>query len=360
MLATSRQGGEKDRFQRDPGGTMTHQFRGIFTIPATPFTEDWQVDWEGLDRVVEFCIGCGAHGLVWPVNASGFGTLSDEERLQGFARVVEATAGRTPVVLGVQGLSAEHAAMFSRRAREVGADAVIAMAPYVTKMHDPDGLVAYFSAVAEAARLPVIVQNHAVGTEMSAALLARIVREAPGADYIKEETLPVTHKITALMEAGLPNLKGVFGGSGGRYMLLEYPRGVAGQMPGCHVTDVMVKFWDALERGDLPEAKRIYGLLAPLYAIEIQCPGAIYKEVLRRRGVIRSARSRNAPPGVMDEHDHRALDDILRDLEPEFTWRGNGPLAYGVDHPEDMAPASSARASTSSTATSAVAPFDRQ
>jgi dihydrodipicolinate synthase/N-acetylneuraminate lyase len=91
-------------------------------------------------------------------------------------------------------------------------------------------------------------------------------------------------------------------------------------MPGCHVTDVMVRFWNALEAGDLPEAKRIYGLLSPLYALETQCPGAVYLEVLRRRGVIASARTRNAPTGVMDEHDHRALDDILRDLAPLFTW----------------------------------------
>ncbi|MHB1317114.1 MAG: dihydrodipicolinate synthase family protein, partial [Anaerolineae bacterium] len=123
---------------------MTQPYRGIFTIPATPFADDWSVDWQGLDRIVEFCIGCGAHGIVWPVNASGFGTLSDEERLAGFERVVQATAGRAPVVLGVQGLSAAHAGMFARRAREVGADAVIAMAPYVTRVSDPEGLVGYF------------------------------------------------------------------------------------------------------------------------------------------------------------------------------------------------------------------------
>ena len=72
--------------------------------------------------------------------------------------------------------------------------------------------------------------------------------------------------VTQAIELCGPKLKGVFGGAGGRYMLLEYPRGVAGQMPGCHVTDVMVRFWDALDGGDLAEAKRIYGLLAPLYA----------------------------------------------------------------------------------------------
>ncbi|MGI6366990.1 MAG: dihydrodipicolinate synthase family protein [Anaerolineae bacterium] len=306
-------------------------FRGIFTIPATPFAPDWSVDWAGLASIVEFCVGCGAHGIVWPVNASGFGTLSDAERLEGFARVVEATAGRIPVVLGVQGVHAGHAALFARRAREVGADAVIAMAPYVTRMQDADNLLAYYRAIARAAGLPVILQNHSVGSDLSVELLGRILQANPEVQYIKEETFPVTHKITALMQAEVPTLKGVFGGAGGRYMLLEYARGCAGQMPGCHVTDVMVRYWNALEEDDLPEAKRLYGLLAPLYALETQCPGVVYKEVLRRRGVIASARTRNASAGVMDAYDHRALDDILRDLEPEFTWRAGGALRSGPE-----------------------------
>ena len=45
--------------------------------------------------------------------------------------------------------------------------------------------------------------------------------------------------------------------------LFEHPHGVAGQMPGCHVTDLVVKLWNALEVGDLKEAKRVYGLMVP-------------------------------------------------------------------------------------------------
>lgn len=143
-------------------------------------------------------------------------------------------------------------------------------------------------------------------------------------------------------------------------MLLEYPRGVAGQMPGCHVTDVMVRFWNALEANDWAEAKRLYGLLSPLYAIETQCHGAIYKEVLRRRGVIQSARSRNAPPNQMDEFDHRALDDILRDLEPEFTWPGGQPLQFGADHPVPLSRGAELHTSAPAAAgTGGADPFDR-
>ena len=85
----------------------------------------------------------------------------------------------------------------------------------------------------------------------------------------------MTHKLSGILEEAGPKLKGVFGGAGGRFMLLEYPRGVAGQMPGCHATDVVVRLWDALEAKDLAEAKRVYGLLAPLFAFETEFPGVV-------------------------------------------------------------------------------------
>jgi 4-hydroxy-tetrahydrodipicolinate synthase len=279
-------------------------------------------------------VDCGAHGVVWPVNASGFAVLTDEERIQGMEVVVEQIDGRIPVVLGVQGLSTPHASTFAAQARSAGADAVIAMTPYVQPLEDDDDVLRYYEGIAKAARLPVFIQNHMRGSVLSIETMARVVKAVEHVDYIKEETFPVTHMITGALEACGPHLKSVFGGAGGRYLLLEHPRGVAGQMPGCHLTDVVVRLWNALEAGDDAEAKRIYGMMAPIFALET-LRGTSYPEILRRRGVIKTAHSRSAVnQPTVDEYDHRALDDILRDLEPLFTW-SDGPLLYGP--PEDMA-----------------------
>ena len=73
------------RHHHDTGGTswqQSKQFRGIFTIPSTPFQENGEIDIPSFRRVVDFCVECGAHGLVFPVNASEFTALSDAERYQ--------------------------------------------------------------------------------------------------------------------------------------------------------------------------------------------------------------------------------------------------------------------------------------
>ena len=334
---------------------MSHNtpYRGVFTIPSTPFKDNGDIDWPDMRRMLDFCVDCGAHGIVWPVNASGFAMLSDEERLKGMEVVVEQVAGRVPVVLGVQGVSAQHAAMFSRRANEVKADAVIAMAPYIQELEDEGAITRYYQAISSAAEMPIFIQNHTRGSVLSVKTMVRLINEVEHVEYVKEETFPVTHVLTGLIEQAGPGLKGVFGGAGGRYLLLEHPRGVAGQMPGCHITDVVVRLWNALEADDLKEAKRVYGMMAPIFALET-LRGTYYPEVLRRRGVIKSAHSRlSVSHPTVDAHDHLALDDILRDLEPLFTW-SDGPLLYG---PPDWA--ESASQSLGGGSQSGVDTFDR-
>ena len=97
-------------------------FRGVFTIPSTPFRADGAIDVPSFRRVVDFCVECGAHGLVYPVNASEFTALSDDERFQLAQVLVEQNAGRIPAIIGVAGASKEIAVRFARHAREIGAD----------------------------------------------------------------------------------------------------------------------------------------------------------------------------------------------------------------------------------------------
>jgi 4-hydroxy-tetrahydrodipicolinate synthase len=111
-------------------------------------------------------------------------------------------------------------------------------------------------------------------------------------------------------------LKGMMGGMAGRYLLEEFRRGACGTMPACEVADAHVRVWQALERNDEVEARRLHAMLLPLLNYEAMYSFTIYKEVLLRRGVISSARTRVPSAGVLDAENHRELDVLLRDLEP--------------------------------------------
>jgi len=95
---------------------MRGAFRGIFTIPSTPFQETGEIDIPSFRRTVDFCVECGAHGLVFPVNASEWVVLSDAERFRLSEVLVEQNAGRIHAVVGVAAASCEVAVRFARHA----------------------------------------------------------------------------------------------------------------------------------------------------------------------------------------------------------------------------------------------------
>jgi len=296
----------------------TKQWRGVFTIPCTPFTETGALDLDSLRSEVEFCVAAGAHGIVAPVNASEFWTLSDDERKAVAETIVETVDGRVTTVIGVTGASAPIAVDFARHAERTGADAVIALPPHARDapldvIHD------YFRALSEAIAIPIFVQNHdaPAGTRMTPEFVARLVRELPRVDYVKEETFPPGHAISAEIELCGPKLKGVMGGVAGRYLLDEYRRGACGTMPACEATDVHVQVWDALEAGDEREARDLFYRLLPLLNYEAVVPG-VYKWVLKRRGVIASDYLRNHGGSPIDAYDRRELDAILADMRNLF------------------------------------------
>jgi 4-hydroxy-tetrahydrodipicolinate synthase len=295
-------------------------FRGVFTIPVTPFDEQGQLSEADLRRVIRFCLDAGAHGIVTPVNASEFSALSDDERRTVAEIAVEETGGRIPVVIGVSGVSAEVAVGFARHAKAIGADAVIAMPPYVRKPH-MDGVFAYYRSLSEATDLPIFVQNYPlpVGVPMSPEFMARMVREIPHVRYIKEELQPTTHMVSASLRLAGDLLRGVFGGAAGRHMMDEMRRGACGVMPACDVTDLHVSIWEAYRAGDAALARQRFNRLLPLLNMEFLYGVHVYKEVLKRRGIIRTTYVRSAAIQGLDRDDHLELDEILADLHPLFT-----------------------------------------
>jgi dihydrodipicolinate synthase/N-acetylneuraminate lyase len=293
-------------------------WRGIFTIPCTPFTETGALDLESLRREVAFCVEAGAHGVVAPVNASEFWTLSDEERRTVAQVIVETVGGRIPTVIGVAGGAAPPAVEHARHAQAIGADAVIAMPPSV-RVTPPNAIYEYYRALSTAVTIPIFIQNHdaPAGTRMSPEFVARLIRELEHVDYVKEETLPPNHAIEAEIRLAGPKLKGVMGGIAGRYLMDEYRRGACGTMPACEATDLHVQVWNALDAGEARRARDLFNRLLPLLNYEGLLPG-VYKAILKRRGIIASDYLRSHHGNPLDASDHVELTAIFDDLRDLF------------------------------------------
>jgi 4-hydroxy-tetrahydrodipicolinate synthase len=310
--------------------TAERRHRGLFAIPVTPFSDDGALDEDSLRRVIAFCVEAGTHGIVTPVNASEFTTLTEDERKTVTRIAVEENAraggqGRVPVVIGVGARTTPEAVAYARFAQDCGADAVIAMPAYNPPL-DEQGIYDFYAALNEAVRLPVYVQNHerigpldrpGAGTPLSPEFIARLCRELPRVLYVKEESLNTGIKIVQTLELAGEACLGIMGGKAGRYLLDEYRRGACGTMPACESADVHAQVWNLLDSGKERAARDLFNALLPLLNYEALFGTAVYKEVLYRRRIIASPYKRLSGL-TLDRYDHQELDAILADLAPQF------------------------------------------
>ncbi len=297
-------------------------FRGVFPVLVTPFDDRGAVDAASLERCVEFCLETGASGLVGLVNAGEFTTLTESERRTIADVVIRTNAGTVPVVLGVSGTSSEIAIGYAKDARAAGADAVVAMPPYMRAAEVPD-LIKYFRGVAEAAAVPVFIQTYHryPATALPIDVIVELAASVDGVEYVKEETLPAGQRISQLLAQGGASLQGVMGGFAGRFVIDEYLRGSCGTMPACEILDVHVAIWRALETGNLEAARDLHTRALPLLNIEYLYGPAIYKEVLRLRGVIAGSAVRDPGAARLDARDRDELDAILGRMQDMFVTR---------------------------------------
>ncbi len=298
---------------------MPKPFRGIFSIPQSPFDELGSFLWDDFEREVDWIVRAGAHGIVWPVMASEFTVLSFPERVRSMRVAVEVVAGRVPVVIGVADVSQAGAVALSEEAAKAGADSVIAMPPWATKMTSLALIADYFRAIAHVAQRPVWVQN--AGGELGSALPAKAVvqlcRDIEWVQYLKEEKSPQGHAASEVLDEHEPAVKGVFTGSGIYWVIPEHARGISGVLPGSYIPDIDAKVWDLLEAGDKAEARRIHTLKMALENAMRALPyPQVAKYILKRRGILSEAAARGPKPVPIDPYDLADIEETLALVRP--------------------------------------------
>lgn len=184
---------------------MKCAFQGSFVALPTPFAHG-DVDYDALERLIEFHQHHGSDGLV-SVGTTGEGaTLSDYERRSVIEFTIHKAGKRLPVIAGVGTNNTAQSVELCRFAAEAGASGVLAVTPYYNKPTQR-GLIAHYAALAEASPLPIVLYNvpGRTGCDLKPATVAQLRAEHPSIVAIKEasNSLGRAREIQALCDIAL-------------------------------------------------------------------------------------------------------------------------------------------------------------
>ena len=132
-------------------------FKGMASAIVTPMTKD-DIDYEALGRFLEFQIENGINAIVVMGTTGENATIEPEDQEKVIRYTVEKVAKRVPVIAGTGTNNTEHVLHNTKAACAAGADAVLVVTPYYNKATQ-NGLIAHFTAVADASTVPVILYN---------------------------------------------------------------------------------------------------------------------------------------------------------------------------------------------------------
>ncbi len=288
-------------------------FGGVFKILATPYKEDKSVDYEDLAAEVDFLVGCGMQGLVWPQNSSDLPWLTSDEVMEGMTVIAKAAKGTSPtLVLGVQGRNTESMLAFARHAEQLGADAMIAMPPKDAKSLDE--YREYYTELCKLTSRPVFIQTSAGAPDIEPTidLIVELGEQFPNFGYVKEEYGNTLVRMQALARHRPGAVKRIFGGSRARAWTYEMRLGMDGMMTGGpQYAEVYARIWD-LHQENRPDAVRdLYSKLMLITNLENYVPG-LRPYLMKQRGVFKTHVTRRGD----FEFDANAVAEIAYNMEP--------------------------------------------
>lgn len=163
------------------------QFRGTGVALITPFTSNNKVDFDALERLVNYQVDNGVDYLVVLGTTGETATLTKEEKVQIKAKVLEVNDGRLPVVLGLGGNNTMSLVEELEQGNFDGFSAILSVSPYYNKPSQ-EGIYQHYKLIAEASPLPVILYNvpPRTGSNMTPVTVMRLANDCTNIIGIKE------------------------------------------------------------------------------------------------------------------------------------------------------------------------------
>jgi len=293
--------------------------RGVFPIAPTPFTDAGDLDLDSQRRVLDCMVDQRVDGICILANYSEQFLLTDRERDVLQDACLTHVGGRVPVIVTCSHFSTRIAAERARAAAAAGAAMVMLMPPYhgAGLRADERGILEHYARVADAAAIPIMVQDAPLsGVSLSIALLAKLARAVPLVRYFKIEVPGAAAKLRGLIEAGGDAIAGPFDGEESITLMADLDAGATGTMPSALLPDLIGPVVAHHLAGRRSEAGVAYARILPLINFENrQCGLRATKVVMAAGGVIRSEAVRH-PLETLHPTTRAGLLELAEHLQP--------------------------------------------
>jgi len=291
---------------------MDFQPKGIIPAMVTPVTSEGKINVEALRKLTNYLIDGGVHGL-FPVGSQGeFYALTFEEKKQIIEVVVEETRGRVPVYAGTGAITTREAVALTKMAEAAGAGAVSIITPFFIHPNETE-LFEFYSAIAKATRLPVLLYNNPArtGVNLSANFVVRAskienivgIKDSSGDLTLTSEYIRRTNEKFSVLAGRDTLIYGTlcYGGKGA----IAATANVAPK--------VIVEIYEAFMAGDMKRSLQAQFRLAPLrLAFDLGTFPVVIKEALTLIGI--DAGIGIPPVGGIDSKAKAELKEILKNM----------------------------------------------
>jgi 4-hydroxy-tetrahydrodipicolinate synthase len=266
--------------------------RGLYPIMETPFTPDDKLDTAALAAEVQFLNRGRVNGMIWPVFASSWSTLSDAERTEGAEAILAAgKGGKSAMAIAVQNTAWDipTSVRYAKHAAAHGADAIVAIPPNNGWNVTDDAVLDYYKTIAAATDLPLIVQTRG---NMSVDLMLKMFQQIPTMKATKDEVGDTLARAPQLIK-GTDNKLAVWaaGGGTGAQLMENLPLGIVGLCPTPQYADLLQQAMDLYWAGKKREAFDMFGRVQGFATI----PGASEYMMVARGVFPEGTKSRPQP-----------------------------------------------------------------
>lgn len=243
----------------------------LMTAMVTPFDTDLNVDYNKLQKLAQRLIDNKTTGIVACGTTGESPTLTKEEKVSIFKSLKEVTSGQVPLIAGTGSYSTAEAVDLSKKAEEVGADALLVVNPYYNKP-DQRGLYAHFKAVANAVSIPIILYNHPGRTGVSInPETMQSLSEIENIIAVKDSSLNL--ELVGKYKALTPENFKVFSGDDSINFFVHCLGGSGAISVASHVAGKEISsMFSYIEQNDLAKAREIHFLLMDLFKVLFIAP----------------------------------------------------------------------------------------